>query len=98
MSFHSPSRTSPALIINLSYGPTTGPHDGLALLESLDRSCCRVRWHWRKPKLEIALAAGNSYLTEGHVVFRRHHTIMTTSNGPGAFLLTTPCFASPKCG
>ena len=25
-----------------------------------------------KPKLEIVLAAGNSYLTEGHVVFRRH--------------------------
>jgi hypothetical protein len=62
------------VVINLSYGPTTGPHDGLALLEmALSALVADYDGTGGKPKLEIFLAAGNSYLTEGHVVFRRHH-------------------------
>ena len=58
------------VIINLSYGPTTGPHDGTAELETaLTAFVTQYNGHRRKPKLEIVLAAGNSYLTEGHVVF-----------------------------
>jgi hypothetical protein len=62
------------VVINLSYGPTIGPHDGLALLETaLSALVADYDGTSGKPKLEIFLAAGNSYLTEGHVVFRRHH-------------------------
>jgi len=62
------------VIINLSYGPTTGPHDGMAELETaLTALVADYDGTSGKPKLEIVLAAGNSYLTEGHVVFRRHH-------------------------
>jgi hypothetical protein len=62
------------VIINLSYGPTTGPHDGLALLETaLTALVEEYDGSGGKPKLEIALAAGNAYLTDGHVVFHRHH-------------------------
>jgi hypothetical protein len=62
------------VIINLSYGPTTGPHDGMALLETaLTALVTEYDGSAGKPKLEIALAAGNAYLTDGHVVFHRHH-------------------------
>ncbi len=62
------------VVINLSYGPTTGPHDGLAELEmALTALVAYYDGSGGKPKLEIFLAAGNSYLTEGHVVFRRDH-------------------------
>ena len=62
------------VIINLSYGPTTGPHDGMAELEmALSALVADYDGTSGKPKLDIVLAAGNSYLTEGHVVFRRHH-------------------------
>ncbi len=62
------------VIINLSYGPTTGPHDGIALLESaLTDLVAEYDGTGGKPKLEIALAAGNSYLTDGHVDYHRHH-------------------------
>jgi hypothetical protein len=61
------------VIINLSYGPTTEPHDGLALLElALSALVAYYDGSNGKPKLEIVLPAGNSYLTEGHVVFCRH--------------------------
>ena len=60
------------VIINLSYGPTTGPHDGMAELETaLTALVADYDGTNGKPKLEIVLAAGNSYLTEGHVVFCR---------------------------
>ncbi len=73
LSFAEPYVTS-KVIINLSYGPTTGPHNGLALLESaLTDLVAEYDGTGGKPKLEIALAAGNSYLTEGHVVYRRRH-------------------------
>lgn len=61
------------VVINLSYGPTTGPHDGLALLEmALSALVAYYNGNSGRPRLEIVLPAGNSYLTEGHVVFRRH--------------------------
>jgi hypothetical protein len=61
------------VIINLSYGPTTGPHDGLWQLETaLTALVSEYNGTGGKPKLDVVLAAGNSYLTESHVVFRGH--------------------------
>ena len=59
------------VVVNVSYGRTTGPNNGTALLEQaltelvteFDGSA------GHKPKLEISLAAGNYYLTDSHVVF-----------------------------
>jgi hypothetical protein len=69
LSFADPARTEHA-VINLSYGPTTGPHDGTAELEAaLSALVAEYNGKIRKPKLEIVLAAGNAYLSEGHVVF-----------------------------
>jgi hypothetical protein len=75
LSFADPIKTE-KVIINLSYGPTTGPHDGSAELEAA-LSALVAEYNGTdhngttpmRPKLEIVLAAGNSYLTEGHVVF-----------------------------
>src|SRR5262249_54085745 len=51
------------VIVNLSYGPTTGPHDGTADLETaLAELVHEYNGHNGKPKLHIFLAAGNSYL------------------------------------
>jgi hypothetical protein len=61
------------VIINLSYGPTTGPHDGLWQLETaLTALVTEYNGTGGKPKLDVVLAAGNSYLTASHVVFRGH--------------------------
>jgi hypothetical protein len=73
LSFAKPNVTE-RVLINLSYGPTTGPHDGMGLLEEeLTALVADYNGSGGKPNLEIFLAAGNSYLTEGHVVFHRHH-------------------------
>src|SRR5712691_57845 len=70
MSFAEPGVTK-NVIINLSYGPTTGPHDGTAALEAaLTELVSAYDGTQNKPKLDIFLAAGNSYLSEEHVVFR----------------------------
>lgn len=67
------------VVINLSYGPTTGPHDGTAELESaLTALVAEFDGYNKKPKLEIAVAAGNSYLSEGHVVFAGDKTQPTS--------------------
>ena len=72
LSFAKPHVTE-RVIINLSYGPTTGPHDGMALLEeALTALVGYYDGTSGKPKLEIFLAAGTSDPTKGHVVFRRH--------------------------
>jgi hypothetical protein len=69
MSFADPHNTK-NVIINLSYGPTTGPHDGTAELEAaLSALVAEFNGTTGKPKLEIVLAAGNACLSEGHVVF-----------------------------
>jgi hypothetical protein len=58
------------VIVNISYGPTTGPHNGTAVLEeALTALVEEFDGTTNTPKLEIVLAAGNSYLTEGHVHF-----------------------------
>jgi hypothetical protein len=60
------------VVINLSYGPTTGPHDGTAELEAaMTALTAEFNGTTKKPKLEIVLAAGNAYLSEGHIVFSR---------------------------
>jgi hypothetical protein len=69
LSFADPNYTE-NVIISLSYGPTTGPHDGTAELEaSLTALVTYYDGLSHKPKLDIFLAAGNSYLTNEHVVF-----------------------------
>jgi hypothetical protein len=57
------------VVINISYGPTTGPHDGTAVLELAMRALTQSYGKKGKPKLDIVLSAGNSYLSEGHVEF-----------------------------
>jgi hypothetical protein len=58
------------VVINLSYGPTTGPHDGTAELEAaLVAFVSEYDGINRAPKLDIVLAAGNSYLSESYVEF-----------------------------
>jgi hypothetical protein len=78
LSFADPVRTK-NVVINLSYGPTTGPHDGTAELESaLTALVAEFDGILKNPKLEIVLPAGNAYLSEGHVAFTRH-----TAHQPG---------------
>lgn len=60
------------VVINVSYGPTTGPHDGTSELEDKLREL--VTYYdgsSGNPKLDIFLSAGNAYLGEGHVRFVR---------------------------
>ncbi|WP_315777274.1 MULTISPECIES: hypothetical protein [unclassified Bradyrhizobium] len=69
LSFADPVKTR-NVIISLSYGPTTGPHDGTAELESaLSALVAEYNGKNNKPKLDIVLSAGNAYLSDGHVVF-----------------------------
>ena len=74
LSFADPINTK-NIVINVSYGPTTGPHDGTALLEAaLTAFVTKYNGTPGKPKLEIVLPAGNAYLSEGHIVYTRHTT------------------------
>jgi hypothetical protein len=67
LSFADPVKTC-KVVINVSYGPTTGPHDGTAVLESaLTALVAEYNGTGGKPKLEIVLPAGNAYLSEGHI-------------------------------
>jgi hypothetical protein len=69
LSFADPAYTE-NVIINLSYGPTTGPHDGTAELEAaLTELVTYYDGVQNQPKLDIFLPAGNSYLTNEHLVF-----------------------------
>lgn len=64
------------VIVNLSYGPTTGPHDGTHELETaLAELVAEFDGSPGKPRLQVCLAAGNSYLSRGHVQYVRngHH-------------------------
>ena len=59
------------VVVNLSYGRTTGPHNGSALLEqALTELVTVYDGSPGKPKLDISLAGGNYYLTDNHVVFK----------------------------
>jgi hypothetical protein len=69
MSFADPNVID-RVIINLSWGPTTGPHDGTALLEAaLNALVAQYNGTPGYPQLDIFLAVGNSFLTEEHVTF-----------------------------
>jgi hypothetical protein len=72
LSFIEPGVTE-SVLINVSYGPTTGPHDGTEELESALSDLVNTYNGSSpdKPKLEIFLPAGNSYLSDGHVAFER---------------------------
>ncbi|WP_108515423.1 hypothetical protein [Bradyrhizobium algeriense] len=59
------------VVINLSYGPTTGPHNGLAELETLLTTFVEKYDGEGKLELDIVIAAGNSYLLQDHVTFCR---------------------------
>ena len=68
-----PTKTK-KVVINLSYGPTTGPHDGTAELEAaMTALTAEFNGTTNKPKLEIVLAAGNAYLERGPRRFRQEH-------------------------
>ena len=61
------------VIVNLSYGPATGPHDGTAgLEEALSALVAFYDGVTNQPKLDIFLAGGNFYLTDTHVAYLRH--------------------------
>nr|WP_166475289.1 hypothetical protein [Bradyrhizobium symbiodeficiens]QIP00937.1 hypothetical protein HAU86_14500 [Bradyrhizobium symbiodeficiens] len=60
------------VVINVSYGPTTGPHDGTAALEGkLRELVIYYDGTSGRPKLDIFLPAGNNYLSDGQVRFVR---------------------------
>ena len=69
LSFADPNMTK-NVVINLSYGPTTGPHDGTAELETALTALVAIfDGCMGSPSLRSFCAAGNSYLSEGHVAF-----------------------------
>jgi hypothetical protein len=71
LSFADPQKTE-KVVVNVSYGPTIGPHDGTAELEdALTELVTIYNGSTEKPKLEIVLPVGNSFLTEGHIAFER---------------------------
>jgi len=56
------------VVINISYGPTTRAHDGTDILEKYLNALLTLNdGNNGRPRLEIVLAAGNSYQAEGHV-------------------------------
>jgi hypothetical protein len=71
LSFADPVNTK-NVVINISYGPTTGPHDGTADLEkALTAFVTAFNGASGNPKLEIVLPAGNAYLSQGHIAYTR---------------------------
>lgn len=69
MSFADPSTEQ--VTINISYGPTTGPHDGSALLEQMLQALVTFfDGSANRPKLQIVLAGGNSYDAENHIHYQ----------------------------
>lgn len=73
MTYADPNVTK-TVVVNVSYGPTTGPHDGTAELEDVLKDLTtQFDGSPGKPKLEISLAAGNAYLSEGHIAYVRSH-------------------------
>jgi hypothetical protein len=76
LSFADPLETR-KVVVNVSYGPTTGPHDGTAVLESaLTALVTEYNGTGGKPKLEVVLPAGNAYMSAGHFA------VTTRNKGP----------------
>jgi hypothetical protein len=68
------------VIVNLSYGPTTGPHDGKALLEYvLSAFTALFNGAGGVPKLNVVLPAGNSRLRDWHLSFTFAQNDLTRS-------------------
>jgi hypothetical protein len=68
LSFADPQHTQ-HIIINVSYGITTGPHNGTSELEkALAAFVTEYNGTPGKPKLEIVVPVGNSYLSDSHVL------------------------------
>lgn len=58
------------VVIAISYGPTTGPHDGSSLIEQgMAQLCNQYDGQGGRLKLTIVLPAGNTWLTQNHVSF-----------------------------
>lgn len=56
------------VVVTISYGPTTGPHDGGSLLEDmLAHMVAFYDGQGGRPRLDIVLASGNAYATSHHV-------------------------------
>ena len=98
LSFADPKKTE-NVVINVSYGPTTGPHDGTAGLElALTAFVTEFNGTPGKPKLEIVLPAGNAYLRDGHVAFTRQATQPDHVEWMWRLPPDNPCSASPRYG
>ena len=97
---HADSTKPGHVVINLSYGPTTGPHNGLAELETFADDVRQINTtasmrssSSRSCSLQaIPICFRITLLSAGPVVSP------TMSNGLGGFLPTTPLCASRKCG
>ncbi|MDM0118474.1 hypothetical protein [Variovorax arabinosiphilus] len=65
-----PDGKSPELIVNISYGPSTGPHNGTAALEGFLAAMADF-YDGRpdRPRLQVVLPSGNSRLSNGHLRF-----------------------------
>lgn len=71
LSFVDPKHTK-HVVINVSYGITIGPHNGTSDLEqALQAFVADFNGTSGRPKLEIVLPAGNSYLSESHIAHIR---------------------------
>jgi len=61
-------KATETIVVNLSWGPQTGPHDGMSVLEAeIDRLVKQVEAQGKK--LIVSLAAGNSYSARAHAQF-----------------------------
>jgi hypothetical protein len=59
------------VVFNMSYGTTTGPHDGTAALEEFLSLMAKVfDGNLLRPRLEVLLPAGNSRRSACHVTFK----------------------------
>ena len=69
--FQSPA---PQVVINLSYGPQTGPHDGSSIFEKavaqIVRQARSESW-----KLDVVVPSGNSHLSRAHAEFELGHNL-----------------------
>lgn len=67
--------TTKQLIVNLSYGPTTGPHNGTAVLEGVMAAMADFYdGELREPCLQVVLPSGNSRRSNAHVAFESTET------------------------
>lgn len=68
LSYADPEHTK-QIIINISYGITTGPHNGTSELErAITSFVAEFNGTPGKPRMEIVLPTGNSYLSSSHVL------------------------------